>query len=279
MISTIIRVAIIDMYNGVSNQGMRCIQEIINKHNYAGYACRFDVYDARQKNEIPDINYDIYISSGGPDSPLISEGTPWGEKFKSLVEELFAWNRSHKEKKSAFFICYSFQILAHLLKIAEVKPRKSTSFGITPIHKTEDGMLDPLYHGLDHPFYVADFRDWQVIQPKRKKMKEYGFSILSLEKIRPDIPLERAVTGIRLSSELVGVQFHPEADPESLRVHFSTDEQRKSIIKNHGIEKYNRIMSRLQDYDFIGRTYETVLPNFLKEATEKLVVMDDEVTT
>ena len=62
-----LRVALLDMNDGHPNQGMRCIREIVwhwssmHRHNI-----QLDEFDVRQKNELPDLSYDIYISSGGP---------------------------------------------------------------------------------------------------------------------------------------------------------------------------------------------------------------------
>lgn len=266
-----LKVAIIDMYNNAPNQGMRCIKQILSDGLPSDFIdFEYKVFDLRQSNEIPSLDYDIYISTGGPGSPLAGEGLEWEAKFKHWLDSVYEWNRTQESKKSVFLICYSFQLMSHLYQIAEVKLRKSSSFGMTPIHKTEAGKLDSLYAGLTDPFYAADFRDWQVIQPKREVMEKQGFKILSLEKIRPHVDLERAITGIRLNSEMVGVQFHPEADPEGMYFHFSKPEQKEIIIKNHGLAKYEQILERLKREDYIEKTYQTILPNFFREAAQKV---------
>ncbi|TNE71490.1 GMP synthase [bacterium] len=267
-----IKVAIIDMNDNVPNQGMRCIKQILSD-GIQDDSVKFDykVFELRYKNEIPDLSFDVYISTGGPGSPLAGAGEEWEIKFKNWLDSVFAWNNKEESKKSVLMICYSFQLMAHLYKIADVQMRKSSSFGITPIHKTEDGKRDSLYEGLSDPFYAADFRDWQVIQPKREIMEKYGFKILSLEKIRPHVPLERAITGIRLNNEMVGVQFHPEADSEGMYFHFSKPEQKESIIKKHGQAKYEQILERLKKEDYIEKTYRTVIPNFLREGISKII--------
>lgn len=270
-----LKVAIIDMYNKAPNQGMRCIKQILADGLPSDFVeFEYKIFDLRLNNEIPGLDYDIYISTGGPGSPFAGEGLEWEAKFKQWLDSVYEWNRAEESKKSVFLICYSFQLMSHLYKIADVKLRKSSSFGITPIHKTEDGKLDSLYTGLSDPFYAADFRDWQVIQPKRETMEQNGFKILSLEKIRPHVALERAITGIRLNAEMVGVQFHPEADPEGMYYHFSKPEQKEIIVKNHGLAKYEQILERLKREDYIEKTYQTVLPNFLKEAVQKVKLQE-----
>ena len=73
-----LRVAILDLYEGEANQGMRCLREIIaifgSTHQLNIQVNEFNV---RQKCEVPGLDYDIYISSGGPGSPLESEGSDW----------------------------------------------------------------------------------------------------------------------------------------------------------------------------------------------------------
>ena len=54
-----IKIAILDMYDGEPNQGMRCIIDIINRFNQI---VTFKIFDIRGKSEFPDIDkFDIYI--------------------------------------------------------------------------------------------------------------------------------------------------------------------------------------------------------------------------
>ena len=58
-----IKVAVIDMNNGFPNQGMRGIQELLQTYReQAEPNLTFDLFDLRQKGEIPDLSYDIFIS-------------------------------------------------------------------------------------------------------------------------------------------------------------------------------------------------------------------------
>jgi len=54
----------------------------------------------------------------------------------------------------------------HHFGLAQITKRKSTSFGVMTVHKTEAGMNDPILEGLANPFYAIDSRDYQVVQPK-----------------------------------------------------------------------------------------------------------------
>lgn len=260
------RMAILDMNNDEPNQGLRCIVDIAEMFSDE---VDYTVFNVRAKNELPDLSYDIYISSGGPDSPLIE--APWRQPYLDLIQQLWDFNKtSTDEKKFVFLICYSFQIACHYFQLGEMKPRKSTSFGIFPIHKTKAGLTDPLLEGLDDPFYGVDSRDWQLIQPRLKVFKEHGATILSLEKIRTHVELERAIMAVRFSNEFVGTQFHPEADPVGMQAHFSQDFYRQKVITGFGEKKYNDMMEHLEDPDKITRTYSNILPRFIRSAIQQV---------
>jgi len=257
--------AILDMNNDEPNQGLRCIVDIAKMFSEE---VDFEVFNVRAKQELPDLSFDIYISSGGPDSPLI-EG-PWRQPYLSLIQNLWDFNKnSTDEKKFVFLICYSFQVVCDYFQLGEMKPRKSTSFGIFPIHKTKAGLEDPLLDGLDDPFYGVDSRDWQLIQPRLKVFKEHGASILSLEKIRSHVELERAIMAVRFSDEFVGTQFHPEADPVGMQAHFSQDFYKQKVITAFGEKKYNDMMTSLNDPDKITKTYNNILPRFIRSAIQQ----------
>jgi len=259
------RMAILDMNNDEPNQGLRCIVDIAKSfHEDLDYT----VFNVRAKDELPDLSYDIYISSGGPGSPL--DKGPWRTSYINLIQQLWDFNKnSIEDKKFVFLICYSFQVVCDYFKLGEMKPRKSTSFGILPVHKTKAGQVDPLLEGLDDPFYAVDSRDWQLIQPRLKVFKEQGASILSLEKIRTHVEYERAIMAVRFSNEFVGTQFHPEADPVGMYTHFSDETIKQKVINNFGETKYNDMMDKMDDPDKIVKTYAHILPKFIKSAIQQ----------
>jgi hypothetical protein len=65
-----IRVAILDLYNREENQGMRGIRSLLYLESKTADArLRWDIFDVRNAGDVPGLEYDIYISSGGPGSP------------------------------------------------------------------------------------------------------------------------------------------------------------------------------------------------------------------
>lgn len=267
-----VKVAILDLYNRTPNQGMRCIREFLSSADdiVPGLEVSVEEYEVRSAGQVPGLDHDVYISTGGPGSPFDGEDHEWENRYFEWAQRLLEHNKEEAVPKHVLFICHSFQLMCRCFEVAEVSKRQSMSFGITPIHMTPAGAEDPLYHGLEDPFFAADFRDWQVVQPDLGKIESLGGTVLSVEKERPHVPLERATTGIRLSPEMVGVQFHPEADVEGMLAHFREEERKKHVIEHHGEDKYWETIERMRNPDFLDRTHRTVLPNFLRNSVKRL---------
>ncbi len=258
------RLAILDMYDNTPNQGMRCIQDIV-----ARFARDLDakLYDVRGRAEVPGMEYDMYLCTGGPGDPREGDGN-WDAKFYAWLQAVWTWNLHQERKKKVFFICHSFQMAVLYFNLAEVTSRQSMSFGTFPVHKTVHGVDEELFEGLNNPFWAADFRYYQVVEPDVERFAELGAEILALEKIRPHVPLERAIMAIRFSPDMMGVQFHPEADPQGMIAHFIDEERRRTIMERHGAEKYHRMLADLRNPRRIAHTYDVILPAFLQNAIE-----------
>lgn len=274
-----IRVAILDLYEGVANQGMRCIREILNQYaEYHHLDLEWEEFEVRQKNEVPDMSYDIFISSGGPGSPLESRYSEWEKHYFSWLNEIERWNGnpSNYQKKFVFFICHSFQLACRHYNIGIVCKRRSTAFGVFPIHMLEDSYNEPIFEGLKDPFYAVDSRDYQLIQPNHQIIGEMGAKILCIEKSRPHVPYERAVMGLRFNEFMVGTQFHPEADAVGMSMYLQTEEKKKTVIENHGEDKWRSMLEHLNDPDKIMWTYAHILPNFLHHSIGQLIAQEVE---
>lgn len=270
-----IRVAILDLYEGQPNQGMRCIRELLRQFSSDHQVeLEWDEFDVRQKNQVPDLSYDIYISSGGPGSPLDSEGSEWENHYFNWLHEVEEYNNDSTSfpKKQVLFICHSFQLACRYFRVAKVMKRKSTAFGVFPIHMLEEGHYEPVFAGLNDPFYGVDSRDYQVVQPDHARLRQLGASILAIEKERPHVPLERAIMAIRFNENMIGTQFHPEADASGMSMYLQREDKKQTVIENHGFEKWQSMIEQLGDPDKIRTTYSHVIPNFLRLASEQLTM-------
>ena len=263
-----IKIAILDMYDGEPNQGMRCIIDIINRFNHI---VSFKIFDVRRKAEFPEINnFDIYISTGGPGNPLEGDGV-WDDYYYQFIDSLVKWNNENEIKKHVLFICHSFQMACKHFGLAEITKRNDTSFGVMTIHKTKEGYNDPLFEGLPDPFYAVDSRDYQVVQPKLSLFSKKGARIISLEKIRDHVQYERAIMAVRFSKYMVGTQFHPEADPISFIANLRKATAREKIIHMKGRTKFRNMLEDLLDEEKIYKTNETLIPNFIRIAINDIL--------
>ncbi|MBL7927172.1 MAG: GMP synthase [Bacteroidia bacterium] len=264
-----LRVAILDMYNGEPNQGMRNIHQLL-----ADYATENQiiiekkVYDVRGSHQIPDLSYHAYISTGGPGSPIDTEG--WEDAYLSWLHQIIVHNQIHAEKKHVFLICHSFQVVCYHFQLAKVCLRRSESFGIFPMHKTNEAYHNYITKNLTEPFYAVDSRKWQVIQPNRHNLRVMGAKILLVEKARHHVPYERATMAIQFTPEIFGTQFHPEADADGMILYLNNAEKKKLVIDNYGLKKYNDMLNHLYDPDKIKLTQSLIIPKFLDEALAQI---------
>jgi homoserine O-succinyltransferase/O-acetyltransferase len=268
-----VRIAILDLYEGHENQGMRGLREII-KHfgEINDLQIVSKEFDVRLKNELPELTYDIYFSSGGPGSPMESEGLEWDNLYFEWLQKMEDYNNdpANVQKKNIFFICHSFQLACRHFKVAQLSRRKSSAFGVFPVHLLEAGKTEPVFEGMPEPFYAVDSRDYQVVQPDEKRLKQLGAKLLCIEKDRPHVPYERALMGIRFTDYFIGTQFHPEADPEGMLIRLKHKDKKKIVIENYGLEKWKSMIEQLNDPEKILWTHDHILPNFLNIALNSL---------
>ncbi len=275
------KIAVLDLYKRTSNQGMRGILSLLEAFKAKSpFLVEIQIFEVRSKGELPDLEYDVYISSGGPGDPHFQEEASeemgmtkdWGVRWNHLMLAIMDYNLKSLDKKSVFLICHSFQMMCILLKVASVELRFSTSFGIFPMHKTPLGSEEEIFLGLSDPFYAVDSRDYQVLDPNHEKILSHGMKILAYEKIRPHVPFDRAIMAIRFSEDIIGTQFHPEADPESMRHYFNTPEKKATVIKEHGIEKYEDMVASINNPVRIKKTFEQLIPCFLEKSMKRMKI-------
>ena len=258
MASTPIKIAIIDMYDDTSNLGMACIVDIIkNWSKQRSIDLEYQIFPLRNKGEIPDHSFDIYLSSGGPGSPIDSEGSAWDNLYVKWLQDMLLI------KKPVLLICHSFQIACRHFNFGNVCLRKSTQIGVLPVHPLIE---DPVFENLNDPFYTLESRLYQIIEPNDENINALGAKIIALEKHRPHVPLERAIMAIKFSDKMYGVQFHPEGEQNILLDFFNEEKMKRNIIDKFGEQKWEVIISSLNDPEKLPKTHVHFIPNFLNLA-------------
>ncbi|WP_411812641.1 type 1 glutamine amidotransferase [Chryseobacterium scophthalmum] len=267
-----VRIALLDMNNNQANQGFKNIKEISeNFQKQSEENISITSFDVRHKNEIPNIeDFDIFISSGGPGNPH-REGFEWEQKFADFLDSVYEYNKHNDAKKYLFLICHSFQLASIHWDLGNICKRKSYSFGVQPIHKTEEGEAEFLFKNLPDPFYAVDSRAYQFIEPNVERFEELDMKMVAIEKSRPHIDLERAIMAVRFSDEIFGTQFHPEANPDGMIENLKDEKNKEAMIENYGMEKYLETVDRINDEDKIVLTQSQILPRFLSDAKKNIL--------
>lgn len=264
-----VRVAVLDLYAGEPNEGVSSLEELLR--DYAAehdLDLTIDFFDVRREVELPSMEYELFISTGGPGSPLASAGSPWERRYFQWMGELEVYNATAPEGKGkpTLFICHSFQLACRYFGIGKVIRRKSAAFGVFPVHLVGRAASEPVFEGLPPVIYALDNRNYQVISPDAERLSELGAYVLAIEKERPHVPLERAVMAIRFNHYMFGTQFHPEVETGRMLRYLKRPDKREEIIREHGKEKYAAMLELLQDPTKVACTYALVIPNFLHHA-------------
>lgn len=268
-----IRMAILDMNNNVENMGIASIQRIADRFGLIDY----EVFDVRYKQEVPGLDFDIYISSGGPGDPMESDGV-WDKAYFDLMDRLWEHNLQNVDKKFVFFVCHSFQMICNHLGIGTISLRSKESFGILPVDRTEEGSTDPLFMHLNNPFYGADFRRYEVIYPNEDRLRELNARIIALENPDLDIDDNRALMAVRFSKEWFGTQFHPEAHPDGMVHYLRRPEKKEMILSQFGLNTYEEMMHNALHPDRLAHTRDLILPGFIKDAMDRIFAYSQDRT-
>ena len=159
-----IHIAILDLYEGSANVGMDCIMDILDDWSKKqSITIMTTVFDVRVKHALPDDTYDLYLSSGGPGSPIDTLTTAWDRAYCNWLDQMYA------QKKPVLLICHSFQIACRHFELGKVCLRKSRQIGILPVHGL---MNDDLFNGLQETFYSFESRTYQIIAPNDEEIKK-----------------------------------------------------------------------------------------------------------
>jgi len=162
-------------------------------------------------------------------------------------------------------------------KVGTLCRRKSAAFGVFPIHKTLIGKSEDVFAALPDPFYAIDSREWQVVTADMAHLRASGMAVLAIEKERPHVPFERAVMAVRFSPEMIGTQFHPEADAARMRTHLLAADKKRQVVQQQGAAKYDDMLRCLEDPAKITLTQHVVLPAFLDAAYRARIERRDAV--
>jgi GMP synthase-like glutamine amidotransferase len=267
------RIAVLDLYENVENQGLSSICQIAHSFLEARFApndFELKIYDVRAKNELPSLNdFDAIISSGGPGSPISSSTQEWDIRWGQLLDDVLAYNKTNPHKpKPCFLICHSFQLACRHWDLGLVNARHSAAYGVLEAHPTDCAKNDPVFCDMPDLWWTVENRYFQVTQINTQKIQNQGGQVLAYEKRRPNKTYEQAIVALYFGHNIWGTQFHPEVSAEAFLKHLSKPHIENKVLEEHGPAKLEQIKALLQLDDRIEITRNVVLISFLKIAYE-----------
>src|SRR5262245_15350572 len=122
-------VAILDLNNGTPNQGIFCIERILEDvsqrlANEYQIGLNWERFGVRDQCAVPKLDdFDVLIGSGGPGSPFEGIGLTWESRLFKLWSDLYDYNaKGPASKKFLFGICHSYELLIRLFNLGDIVP-------------------------------------------------------------------------------------------------------------------------------------------------------------
>ncbi len=265
-----LRVALVDMNNGVENQAMRCLRLIVSRfHDHAKVTnpdLELDVVHVspRDKGEAPPDDCHLYLSSGGPGSPYDGDGQPWTTDYYRFLDGVVNDNHARGPAARALFgVCYSYEMIVRHFGIATMAPRATRKFGVMPIYTTSVGRTHPLLESFGDRLFAFEHRNWEAIDLDESRLKKLGGSILALESREGQDDKGRAILGVDAAPGVETVQFHPEADRPGVVAWVSRPDQAAAFREAYGDETYERMLKTLDDPNRLARTFAMLIPGWM----------------
>lgn len=257
------------MNNGHVNQAMRCLRglsaaflERVRTYN-PGVPCEIVEVSPRDTNAPVPTDCDLYLSSGGPGSPFDGEGEPWTVDFGRLVDGIVeSVIRGGAGQRAMFAICYSFELVVHHYKLADVVPRADRKFGVMPIYTTPAGQEHPLLSPFGDRLFAFEHRNWEAVNLDQRRLDSLGGKLLARES-RDGVSKGRAILGLEVAPGVEAVQFHPEADRAGVMSWLARPEQAAAFKATYGEITYQAMLRTLDDPRRLARTHALVIPGWL----------------
>ncbi len=267
---------LIDMNAGVPNEAVRCFRRIldafvahVSKENPKLEVVQRHV-QPRNLGESPPEAFDLFLSTGGPGSPLEGYDDPWCTAYRRFLDgTVNDALRRGPESRSVLLVCHSFEIAVEHFRFARLQKRATRKFGVMPVYPTEAGMRSPMLAPFGERFFAWEHREWEVVELDERRLEELGGELWARES-RDGRSKGEGLLAFRVAPGLEGTQFHPEADREGALAWIERPEQIEACIAAYGELTYRRMRRSVDDPTRIARTFETLIPGWLTRRFNEL---------
>ena len=258
------------MNNGVPNEAVRCFRRLFeafaSKARAANPGLETPLVHVQPRNlgEVPPVDTDLVLSSGGPGSPRDGYDQPWADAYRNFLDKVVERNTvAPQTAPSVFAVCHSFELSVLHFGVATMRERVATKFGLMPAYVTNDGMKSDVFQPFGDRLFAFEHRGWEAVDVDAKKLAKLGGKLLARESREGRIDKGEALLAFQFAPGLVGTQFHPEADKPGVVAWISRPEKAMAFKMAYGDELYERMMKSLGDPTRLARTFAIMIPGWL----------------
>ena len=262
---------LVDMNNGVANQATRCFRRILDSFQRRVEAqnpnlrITFEHLQPRNLGQIPDLRFDFLLSSGGPGAPLDGFDDAWGLGYRKFLDDVANANaKNPHDSTKAFLVCHSFELAVLHFRIAEMRRRASTKFGVMPAYLTDGGQQHDYLSHFGYRLFAWEHRDWEAVDIDEARLAALGGKVLAHEAHAESVVnTGDAILGIHFTPGIDGLQFHPEADRPGVMAWVEKPESRARLVDAYGDDLYEKMVKSLSDPQRLARTFALLIPSWL----------------
>jgi hypothetical protein len=265
------------MNAGVKNEAIRCFHATMaifeRQLRYANPDVPLAVTRVSPRDvadAIPE-GFDFYLSSGGPGSPLDSEGTPWGAAYGKFLDYVYAAHEKGREDAPGLMaVCYSFELVVLHFRVARLAKRAEKKFGVQPQYTTEAGRAHPLLAMFKDRIFAFEHRNWDALDPNAEALRALGGAVLAGES-RPGLHDKgESITALHVGHGIETTLFHPEADRAGIHAWIDKPEAEAEFKEAYGNLTHERMMKTIAHPERIDRAHKEVIPSFIRRHVNRL---------
>lgn len=266
-----LHVCLVDMNNGVANQGIRCFKQLVAafralalEANPNAEIALTHVQPRNLGEEVPG-DADLVLSSGGPGSPYDGWDDPWCAGYRRALDRIVGANRDGDPRApKALLVCHSFELGVLHFRVAAMRRRTTLKFGLMPAYTTRAGREVDFLRPFADRLFAWEHRNWEAVEPDAARFAQLGGAVLATESREELAPEKgRALLALKFAPGVWGTQFHPEADRPGVMAWIEKPEHKVAVTDAYGQLLYERMVKSLADPDRLGKTFSLLVPGWL----------------
>lgn len=278
----VLRVCLVDMNNGVTNQATRCFRRIHDAFQSRVRAKNpklevlFKHVQPRNLGELPDHDTDLILSSGGPGAPHDGFDDDWCTGYRKFLDSIVERNLQDAARAPKLFVvCHSFEIATLHFAVATMERRRALKFGVMPAYMTEEGQRADFLVPFADRLFTWEHRNWEAIHHDEPKLHAMGGAVLARESREGKEDKGNALMALRFALGIEGTQFHPEADKPGVMAWIGKPEHASATQKAYGHVVYDRMMKTLANPTRLARTFALCIPGWLTHRFNEIARVRD----